>query len=181
MNITERSRHARRVATSRRVFATAVLAAATTTVGCDKADGPIVPAAEASLDRGDVTARERLLPRAPSGHRRPAPHPSAQPAHVGTALVVRRLRVSAYCDHAQPTYTGVWPRKGMAAVKASTGIGFGAVLHVAGRGRFVVTDREPPYGSSDVDLFEGWRPDCESWAARFGVQHLDVTIEERAA
>jgi hypothetical protein len=105
------------------------------------------------------------------------PHPRATP-RIGTALNIRHLRTTVYC-YGSMTYTGHHVFHGLAAVKASSGIPFGAVLHVGGR-RYVVDDREPSYGVSDVDLYWGDEPNCEHLADVYGIQRRDVEIERAA-
>lgn len=160
----------------RRVVAAAVLAASATSCADQPTpvDAPTVAPVVGSATRVPKTTARGVDTPGPS-------HPHRRPAHIGTALTIRRLRVTAYCETGSRTYTGVWPRRGMAAVKRSAGIGFGATLHVEGVGTFVVTDREPEYGASNVDLYMGWRSDCRSFAHKFGVPVLPVTIEEAAA
>lgn len=175
MTVTERARvHRKRRG---QVIATAVIvaAAASTTIACDEDQPQNVPAAATSLPDRDAPTRERLLPLATETQRRPAP----QPAHIGTALVIRHLDVTEYCFEGTRTSRDKWPTIGIAAVKEATGIPYGARLTIAGK-TYVVADREPPWGVSDVDLYAGRGPSCRRHAKNFGIRRLPVEIEEAA-
>lgn len=81
------------------------------------------------------------------------------------------LDTTAYCGTGNRTASGVWPQIGMAA---SNLFAFGQRLRVPGHGVVVVTDRVG--WGSQLDLFFGSDPGCESRAVQFGRRSLLVEV-----
>lgn len=114
----------------------------------------------------------------------PTPHVTASPVvtvqprasrsrTATTAPATTRLmEVTMYCETGNRTASGRWPARGMAAANAYS---FGTRLSVPGWGVVTVEDRSAP-GATDVDLFGGNDPGCETRAIQWGRRHLAVSV-----
>ncbi len=83
-------------------------------------------------------------------------------------------KVTKYCATGYKTYFGRDPAIGIVATKVA--FPYGTRVVISGMGAFIVGDKEPSYGSSDYDIYEGGDPGCRKRALRFGIQRLRVEV-----